>query len=437
MPPPAKTPASRSSGLRPQAIARMGSKTGARKIAQIGGRAHGARDRRRHSRSGARPQIAAEIGYPVIIRQRRAAVAKACAGSIARMISKPRFAMPRARPSAPSAAAKCTSRSSSISPRHIEIQVLGDRHGNMIHLGERECSIQRRHQKVIEECPSPVMALHPEMRCTNGRSGRAGRTGRRLLQRRHGGVSGRCRTANFYFLEMNTRLQVEHPVTELVTGLDLVRLQMRDRRRGAAAMQQDDIRWRGVGNRVPHLRRRSVQQVLPVARQDHSASRRLPVPASGSIQASMTAGPCRWITIHCSPNWRCGRITREHAIERMLRALDEMSMAGIKTNLAFFRRILNDPEFRAGRSAHRFIDEFLQREPADSRRVPDLETVAMLVVAGGWLRTKQRSAAAIGAIFEMADRGRGTLLRLAGRTSAPFRPADFERSPSAVPRSPE
>jgi acetyl-CoA carboxylase biotin carboxylase subunit len=242
--------------------------------------------------------------------------------------------------------------------RHIEIQVLGDKHGNLVHLGERECSVQRRHQKVIEESPSPLVARIPGMRDRMGEA--AIRAARAAGYYNAGTVEFLAdQSGQFYFLEMNTRLQVEHPVTELVTGLDLVRLQIEIAAGGRLPFTQDQIVLRGAA-----LECRIYAEDPP----NHF------FPSPGRIvQLSEPAGPGVRLDSGIYPGWTVpldydpmlSKLivwagTREHTIERMLRALGEYHVVGIKTNIPLFRLILNDPEFRAGDLHTGYLDDLLK-----------------------------------------------------------------------------
>jgi acetyl-CoA carboxylase biotin carboxylase subunit len=262
-----------------------------------------------------------------------------------------------------------------VNPRHVEIQLLGDKFGHMIHLGERECSLQRRHQKVIEECPSPLVSLHPEMRQAMGEAAI------RVAQAAGYYNAGTAeflvdQDRNFYFLEMNTRLQVEHPVTELVTGLDLVHWQLQIAAGERLTIPQEDVRWRGSAiqcrlyaedpwsgfmpspGQIEHLREPSG----PGVRLDSGVYQGYTVPMDyDPLLAKLVT-------------WGEDRLT---ATARMLRALDEYTVTGIQTNLDFFREILRDPGFVEGRIHTGFIYEFLERrEPAASDE--DLPVVAAL-----------------------------------------------------------
>jgi len=240
-------------------------------------------------------------------------------------------------------------------PRHIEIQVLSDEHGNLVYLGERECSVQRRHQKVIEEAPSAV--VDEDLR---GRMGQIAVQAARSAGYTNAGTVEFLVDAqrNFYFLEMNTRLQVEHPVTELVTGFDLVHLQLHIASGEKLPFRQDDVRIRGhaIECRIyaedpennffpsPGKITKLLQPSGPGIREDTSIYEGWKVPLDYDPMLSKL--------IAYAPD-------RAAAIARMRRALDEYFIGGIKTNLPLFRRILENPDFAAARIDTGFLDRML------------------------------------------------------------------------------
>jgi acetyl-CoA carboxylase biotin carboxylase subunit len=263
-------------------------------------------------------------------------------------------------------------------PRHIEIQLLGDRHGHMVHFGERECSIQRRHQKVMEECPSPLVAARPGMRKAMGEA--AIRVARSAGYYNAGTVEFLVDAgSDFYFLEMNTRLQVEHPITELVTGQDLVRLQLEVAAGEKLRLRQEDIDWRGCAIECRIYAEDPYNNFFP----SPGKITRLASPMGPGVRLDGCVYDGWTVPIDYDPllaKLAVWNSTRETAIGRMLRALREYDVAGIHTNIAFFRQILEDEEFRAGHLQTNFVDEFLaRRKPAAPP--PELESVAALVAA--------------------------------------------------------
>jgi acetyl-CoA carboxylase biotin carboxylase subunit len=263
-------------------------------------------------------------------------------------------------------------------PRHIEVQILGDRHGNMVHLGERECSIQRRHQKVIEECPSPLMALYPEMRAAMGHA--AVKAARAAGYYNAGTVEFLVDAdRRFYFLEMNTRLQVEHPVTELATGLDLVKLQIEIAAGAKLPFTQDDVAWRGSAVECRIYAEDPANNFLPYP----GKITRLAEPSGPGVR--LDSGVYEGWTVPMDYDPLLAKLavwapTREHAAARAVRALCEYHVGGIRTNIGFFRQILEDPEFRAGHLHTGFIEEFLQRAKAPAPP-EDVDAVAALAAA--------------------------------------------------------
>ncbi len=276
-------------------------------------------------------------------------------------------------------------------PRHIEIQILGDRHGNMVHLGERECSIQRRHQKVIEESPSPLIAEHPEMRHAMGEA--AIRAARAAGYYNAGTVEFLVdQERRFYFLEMNTRLQVEHPITELVTGLDLVRLQVEIADGARLPFDQSHVRWSGSAIECRIYAEDPYNGFLPFPGKLTRLARPLGpgIRLDGCVYVGWTV-PMEYDPLLAKlAVWADAR---GHAVDRMLRALREYDVGGIRTNIAFFRRILEDPEFRAGNLHTGFIDEFFARH-RDEAAPADLTAVAALAAALHASRGKGRPGAA-------------------------------------------
>lgn len=260
-------------------------------------------------------------------------------------------------------------------PRHIEIQIIADQHGNVVHLGERECSIQRRHQKVIEESPSPI--VDPVMR------------------RRMGGTAVKAAVAanyvnagtveflvdqnkNFYFLEVNTRLQVEHPVTEMVTGIDLAKEQIRIAAGERLGFSQDEIEWRGSAIECRIYAEDPENNFLPSIGKIQSY--REPNGIGIRVDSGLAKGDT--VSMYYDPliskliTW--GR-DRNEAIQRMLRALDEYVISGVQTVMPFHKQVMNHPDFIEGNISTHFIDE--QREQLSSLNVTsvsDLETMAIL-----------------------------------------------------------
>ncbi len=254
-------------------------------------------------------------------------------------------------------------------PRHIEIQIFSDSHGNHVHLGERECSIQRRHQKVVEECPSPINDA--DLRERMGKEAvkvatAVGYVGAGTVEFLLSDVD-----RSFYFLEMNTRLQVEHPVTELVTGIDLVREQIRVAEGKPLSFTQDDVEMRGHAIECRVYAEDPENNYLP----SPGTITRLEVPHGNGVRDDSGVYEGSEVSIYYDPmiSKLCayGR-DREEAIGRMRRALREYFVGGIKTTLPLFREIMDDPEFCSGRLDTGFLTSFQERRAGVV--LPDSET---------------------------------------------------------------
>ncbi|MGH9496091.1 MAG: acetyl-CoA carboxylase biotin carboxylase subunit [Candidatus Sulfotelmatobacter sp.] len=323
-------------------------------------------------------EVSDKIGYPVMLK-----AAAGGGGKGMRLVHVPEELRP-ALDSARSEAERAFGDSevyiekAIVNPRHIEMQVLADEHGNTVYLGERECSLQRRHQKVLEEAPSPV--VDPDMRS------RMGAVAVRVAQAAGYTNAGTVefladQQKNFYFLEMNTLLQVEHPVTELITGHDLVQLQIRIANGERLPFTQNDVAIRG----------HAIECRIYAEDPDNNY-----FPSPGEINLLLTpSGPGIRLDEGVYEGWKVPLeydpllakligygANREEAIGRLKRALDEYFVGGIKTNISLFRRILANDEFRAARFDTGFLDRMLKQK-TNNLPIDDAKEIEAAVIAAG------------------------------------------------------
>jgi acetyl-CoA carboxylase, biotin carboxylase subunit len=397
-------------GPNPESIRRLGSKTVARILAKQAGApvVPGSEEPAANIRRAR--ALAREIGYPVLL--------KAAAGGGGKGVRRVNAEneLESAIRDASSEAERAFHNSEIYieklieKPRHIEIQIAGDHYGNLVHLGERECSLQRRYQKIVEECPSPFVARRPEMRAAMGEA--ALKVARAAGYDNLGTVEFLSdNQGNFYFLEVNTRLQVEHPVTELVTGYDLVQLQLRIAAGEALPFTQKDVAWRGwamecrVGAEDPD------NEFLP---------------SPGKIeQLREPSGPGVRLDSGVYPGWTvpleydallAKLVTwgpdRSAAIQRLRRSLAEYSITGIQTNIGFFLEILDDPEFQAGEISTEFIPDFIARRKPVAEPPPELDVAVALAALSHFQEARKHAARASKVdAGRWLTEGRGQLLR--------------------------
>jgi acetyl-CoA carboxylase, biotin carboxylase subunit len=322
-------------------------------------------------------QVAACIGYPVMLK-----AAAGGGGKGMRMVHA-QEALKSALEGARSEAERSFGDSevyiekAILNPRHIEMQVLADEHGNTVYLGERECSLQRRHQKVVEEAPSPI--VDPEMRKKMGEV--AVRVAQAAGYTNAGTVEFLVdQQKNFYFLEMNTRLQVEHPVTELITGLDLVHLQIRIAAGERLPFTQEEVLIRGHAIECRIYAEDPDNNYFP----SPGKITLLLLPSGPGIRRD--SGMYEGWTVPMDYDPLLAKLIgygtdRDQAIGRLTRALNEYFVGGIKTNISLFRRILSDPDFRAARVDTGFLDRLLKQKRPETPTDP--KTIDVAVIAAG------------------------------------------------------
>lgn len=332
-------------------------------------------------------EMAESIGYPIIIK------ASAGGGGIGMRTVYEEDEMVRAIESTQSVAASAFGDSTVYiekyleEPRHIEFQILADEHGNTIHVAERECSIQRRHQKLVEESPSPIMT--EELREKMGST--AVRAASSIGYTNAGTVEFLYSNGDFYFLEMNTRIQVEHPITEIVTGIDLVKEQLKIAAGYTLCCQQDDVTVRGHAIECRINAEDPLSDFAPMpgkisgyrspgghgVRVDSGVFMNYVIP---TFYDSMISKLIVW-----------GR-TRNEAIDRMKRALSEYIILGVKTTIPFHKAIMRNENFRAGKLHTHFVDEHRKGIMADMKQVIEDDKEMVTRLKSTFLPTKKIAA---------------------------------------------
>ncbi|SEH20351.1 acetyl-CoA carboxylase, biotin carboxylase subunit [Sphingopyxis sp. YR583] len=241
-------------------------------------------------------------------------------------------------------------------PRHIEFQVFGDGKGTAIHLGERDCSLQRRHQKVLEEAPSPIISAEERARmggiCADAMA--------KMGYRGAGTIEFLWENGEFFFIEMNTRIQVEHPVTEMITGFDLVREQIRIAGGAGLSVKQEDLEFRGHSMEC-RINAEDPRSFLP------SPGKVTNYHAAGGMHVRVDSGLYAGYSIPPYYDSMIGKLivygrTRESCMMRMRRALEEMVIGGVKTNIPLHQALLADPDVIHGDYTIKWLEEWLARQ---------------------------------------------------------------------------
>ena len=260
-------------------------------------------------------------------------------------------------------------------PRHIEFQILADEHKNTIHLFERECSIQRRHQKIIEETPSPIMTkkLREEM-------GKAAVTAAKTVGYTNAGtiefmVDGNL---NFYFMEMNTRLQVEHPITEAVTGVDLAKWQLKIASGEKLTFKQNDLTQRGHAMECRIYAEDPAHNFLPSI----GLLKKVELPTGPNVRNDTGVETDLEISPYYDPMLAkliVSAENREESIKKMIWALSHYVVLGVITNIAFLKKVLEHKEFKKGNITTHFIDDYLTEKTAAKEKLPVDAIIALAV----------------------------------------------------------